>query len=308
LIPWFFYIGAALIVAVLAGWDRTAGRAPWTGLAAAATEALLSAGAIMSRGIFLFHAGAYIVAILRDRSLWRQFRPWQTVAVGCAFCGLFAASLVWVTYARYLAPGALPVTEEAYYRPVQQPSGQASGHATEKAWGEVIRYSARSFLSLAVDRWPGLEGVMVLAAHQDKSWRFFMEAAKERSSLDRADPYTRISTPKYNDAATAIYHYSANPGAIGFLYFSGSRWFVFFGMFWLTVLAMVVESVVKAALRNPYATSLIALYVVSMIIHLNPGLSQKLLSLLTTLIACLMFAAASRHGGGSFGSGTSNQS
>jgi hypothetical protein len=98
------------------------------------------------------------------------------------------------------------------------------------------------------------------------------------------------------------------PGAIGFLYFSGSRWFVFFGMFWLTVLAMVVESVVKAALRNPYATSLIALYVVSMIIHLNPGLSQKLLSLLTTLIACLMFAAASRHGGGSFGSGTSYQS
>jgi hypothetical protein len=299
LFPWFFWIGAALIVAVLAGWDRTAGHAPWTGLAAAATEAVLSAGTIMSRSIFLFHAGAYLVAILRDRSVRVQFRFSQTVAVVCAFCVLFAASLVWVTYARYLSPASL-IREEAYNRSVQQLSGQPSGHASKTTWREVIRYSAHSFLSLAVDRWIGLEGVMVLAAHQDKSWKFFIDAAKERRSLDRVDPYTRISRPSYDDAATAIYHYGANPGAIGFLYFSGSRLFVFFGMFGLTVLAMVSETVVRAGLRNPYTTSLVALYVVSMIISLNPGLFQKFLSWITTLVACLMLAAVSRQTRGSF--------
>jgi hypothetical protein len=124
------------------------------------------------------------------------------------------------------------------------------------------------------------------------------EAAKERRSVDRVDAYTRISSPKYTDAATAVYHYSDNPGAVGFLYFSGSRWFVFFGMFALTAFAMMAESLVKTALRNPYATSIIALYVVSMIIHLNPGLPQKALTLLTTLVACLGFAAVSRMTGG----------
>jgi len=45
-----------------------------------------------------------------------------------------------------------------------------------------------------------------------------MDAAKERRPLDRVDPHTRICGSKCNDADTALQHYSANPGPIGFLY------------------------------------------------------------------------------------------
>jgi hypothetical protein len=147
---------------------------------------------------------------------------------------------------------------------------------------------------LLVDRWLGLEGIMVLSAHPEKNWNFFVDAVKERRTLDSVDLYTRISQPRYDQAATARYHYATLPGAIGLLYFSGSRWVVFVGMFGLTLLALAIESSIARMLLNPYATSLVAMYVVIMIVQLSPGLFQRCLSLSTTVAACLMFAALIR--------------
>ena len=293
LLAWYFYIGAALYFAVLAGWDKAAGYRPWTGLAAAGIEGLASAASTMSRSLFLFHAGADVLALLREPPPRRKVGAWQLLMVVSAFIALFGVSVVWVTYSRYLGPTALPIKQQPPEHSSDQATAQARSAPPQDRSLSVVLHSPW-FFALLIDRWPGLEGIMALSAHSGKSWDFFVRAAKERRTLDDVDLYTTISEPSYTRASTALYHYSANPGAIGLLYFSGSWWVVFFGMFGISLAAMALERAVDRVLGNPYATALVALYFAGIIIHLNPGFFQKLLTVFTTVAVCVLFAFLSR--------------
>ncbi len=292
LFAWTFYVGAAIIVAVMAGWDRTLNAPARLSLSVAFATAWALAVSMMSRSAFLFQAGPYLVAILRERKLREAFGWKSMAALLVLFAVLFGTSLAAVTYSRYIGPNALPVTVDELSGPKAR-TGQPTGLQA------VAGVTVQHFLVLAIDRWIGLEGVMTVSAYPSKSLGLLSEIAKTRRTPNRVDFYTRISGSSFTDEHAARFQYATNPGAVALLYLSGSKWIVFLGMLAIGLAAIAMEVLVARLFQNPFLTSLVGMYFAVVITILTLGLPQLALSVVAVVGLCAalaLFASVGRGG------------
>jgi hypothetical protein len=286
---WCFYVGVAIVVAVVADWDLKSRSRPWIWLGVAFISAWALSASIMSRSGFLFQAGPYVVACLRETKLKRLLRGQGLVVLAAMFVILFGASLGTVSYLRYMAPNRLPLQ-------VGEMNGQSALPSVPHGLAEVWRKGEATFLSMVIDRWAGLEGLMSVSAHPDRSPAVLLQAIRERRSVDRVDLYTRLSGSPFRDEHTTRYQYAAVPGPVALLYLSASRVVVFAGMFVLVVAGVLLELIVVRLLHNAFVASLVGMYLAVLITQLTPGLEQKALAVITLIGLCAALALTTRIG------------
>lgn len=112
-------------------------------------------------------------------------------------------------------------------------------------------------VSLAVDRWIGLEGVMAVSAYPDKSSFLLLEAVKEKREIRKITQFQNISNSHYRWVDSNKWQFASLPGAAAFLYFSGSLWVVLLGMAMFSFLLQLGEQLIYVMTTNLLLCSLL---------------------------------------------------
>lgn len=111
-------------------------------------------------------------------------------------------------------------------------------------------------LSLSVDRWIGLEGVMAVVAYPDKSVELLKEAALEKREVGTATKFQIVANSHYRWTDSSQWQFASLPGSAAFLFFSGSMWVVLLGMALFVIVLQLSEQLVFKLTANPLLCSL----------------------------------------------------
>ena len=112
-------------------------------------------------------------------------------------------------------------------------------------------------LALSVDRWVGLEGVMAVVSYPNKGRALIIDTFIEKRTLGEVTRYQEIANSKYQWVDSNVWQFASLPGAVAFLYFSGSFWIVLFGMILFAFLVQFLEFLIYKGTRNPILCSLL---------------------------------------------------
>lgn len=125
---------------------------------------------------------------------------------------------------------------------------------TQISTGSLLR-----ILSLVVDRWIGLEGVMAVSAYPEKSNKLLLDAITEKRGIGTTTKFQEIANSHYRWVDANFWQFASLPGAAAFFYFSGSLWMVMLGM---AIFALVLQSSEQLIFRltsNPLLCSMFGL-------------------------------------------------
>jgi hypothetical protein len=115
----------------------------------------------------------------------------------------------------------------------------------------------KRILQLVADRWIGLEGVMAVQAYQDKSVGLLWRALSGTQIVEGGgDIYQEISKSIYLKTVDPKFKFRTLPGAVAFLYYSGSLLIVFIGMAMFACAVVCIEEAVWLLTKNPIICSL----------------------------------------------------
>lgn len=156
------------------------------------------------------------------------------------------------------------------------------------------KYSLFLILKLPIERWVGLEGVMAISAHKEKSNQLLLHAIKERRVIGALDMYTHdIALSASKDTKTVMY--ATPPGVISFWYYSGSLTTVFLAATLLTLLMMNIEYLLLNTSNNPFLSSAVGIGIALQFIHMGTGgLLIPAVITFTTLIFALIIGSLSK--------------
>lgn len=123
----------------------------------------------------------------------------------------------------------------------------------------------KTIIALGANRWIGLEGVMALSAYPNKGADLFMKGLLEKRAIGKTSLYQYICNSSYRWTDASTWEFASLPGAVAFLYYSGSRWVVFLGMMLFTLLLLFWERLVYLATKNPLMCSFLGLAIANAI-------------------------------------------
>jgi hypothetical protein len=135
----------------------------------------------------------------------------------------------------------------------------AQGKVLDEMVYQLREGAIQQIMALVVDRWVGLEGVMAVASYPSKNTDLLIEAIKEKREVGKVTRYQEIAKSSYQWTDSSVWQFASLPGAVAFLYFSGSLWIVFTGMIIFTLVLQVAELAVYKATRNPILCSLLGM-------------------------------------------------
>ena len=182
-------------------------------------ETFFSSISLLSRGMIL-NAGALLFGIYRSlkiREIRASYR--SVIVVLLVFCVLFVVAVLLVNRMR----------ADIFY-------DDASRQA--QAAGNVVRSS----VSLFIDRWVGMEGVMAVSSSPDLGWKLWVSAWEETFAYGALSFYDKnlIDSP-YQDDDFTRHHFVSLPGIVGFFFYTGSFSVLFFGVLMVGIVAAVME-------------------------------------------------------------------
>ena len=129
--------------------------------------------------------------------------------------------------------------------------------ALEEFYYQLTQGVFLKVLSLSVDRWVGLEGIMAVVSYPNKGRALIIDAFVEKRTLGGVTKYQEIANSKYQWVDSNVWQFASLPGAVAFLYFSGSFWIVLFGMILFAFLVQFLEFLIYKGTRNPILCSLL---------------------------------------------------
>ena len=256
---WLISIGITLLMMVAYHLEVISGRPLWT--ISIIFLSVCSALSITSnsRGSYVLQAMPLLVTlyVYRDTIEWLNYR--RLVLIAIIF---LAGALVTVAASQYRRAESLPSYKDY----------------------SLVHDFPHLMQRLSIDRWVGLEGVMAVTGYPERSMAFFLGAAKERRDKDHVDTYTaKVSLNGTYDIKK--YHFATIPGAVAFLYYSGSLWVVLIGAFLLSTIVLASEHIIGLISRNPFLSAQIGAYSAIVMIQMGGGgLSQP--------ASVLLFSAA----------------
>lgn len=112
-----------------------------------------------------------------------------------------------------------------------------------------------AFMSLAVDRWIGMEGAMALVSHPKKSFSLLLDALKEPGfKNDGRSFYNKIADLKLMKIMRNLKEFknisTSVPGPFAFFYYPGNRLFLIFSIFCFSMLIFSIESCMETIFLN----------------------------------------------------------
>ena len=246
-------------------------------LGAVIFEGILSGATTLGRGLYLWHVFPVFWAVWMNRERLGAALPLRRlILISVVAAAGFVATGGAVNIAR----------NYAYSNETTAPSlGRvASAAALENAVAQLSQ--------LAVDRWIGLEGIMVAVGYPEKSLGLFKQLLAEKSAIGHISRYQFIANAiAYTHMNAYKFQFGTLPGPAGFFYLSGSQLLVFAGMFLVVLLGAVLEYGVFAATRNPFLYAVIAVWIANTIAQMGvvPFNLTKQLFMIFVAVAFISF-------------------
>lgn len=284
LFAWTTDIGLALVISVLAAWDRASGAGVLRGFVVLCIEGAMVSVATLSRGLYFFHTLPAVVSEASSSTstpaLRRQIAGLLLIWLAVAICVPLVA-----TGLRLIGDNAIPTNQAR----MDAETGAASSAPpaasidvrcnVNEPWSveTIVRKSISIARALVIDRWTGLEGAMAAETYPARHWTLFVEAAAFRRTYGVVDVYTeRISNSGFTAANAKKYHFATLAGPIAFFDFSGSWLVVFAGMAALAALMSFFEIVWTLLVRDPLVISMSGCYLALVALQLSGGIVQAL--------------------------------
>lgn len=302
-LAWCYIMAFPLWIAVLIGWElqrRHTSRLSWPLLLVPLVEGILNAGSLLSRASYLLRIAPYLLAATRSQPPHGPIRlPRPRVLAGIALAAGFSLSIVSVMALRtfiYLGPAPEPATVEAgspttpaSTLPSETPSAPArtdaerpapaipSG-ATAPAQAETIaepsltelrplRDMAHEVSTLFLDRWTGLEGVLVVTG-SERGTEVLAEILQEDPHRGTESIYQKMAEAHYEPHERFTFLTLA--GVIALLATANSWWLILFGMALTAAFLMLAEGATRRITHNEIACSVVAVtgaFVVSQVTY-----------------------------------------
>lgn len=263
--------GIALWAGCMTYWAWSASRLPmWAAVSVGLFEGCIAGVSSLSRSRCAFHAMGFVLGWLATavHAPRARFTAKQTTMMLALAILLGAASLLVVSIDRTIS-----------YRP---PTDQ------QQPYSVYVSQISKLF----IDRWIGMEGVMTVAATEQKGADLFWKGILESPNARSAGLYERMSNSQYQHQATMTFTTTA--GGIAVLYYSGSYAVVLFGMFFLTLMGLALERAALLLTASPFASAVVAVSTANLICQVNqPYLSAVLaVELFTACLAVWSFRKA----------------
>lgn len=239
---WLLSTGFSMAAATFLWWDIGLKKNLVIPVYAILAEALFSTVSLLSRSVYLFHVIPQLLAVIVNRGSIFSMPKKNAILIVVVFFILFVGSVISVSLLR-----------DVYYSPKIDSIASidklpASYSKNELAATSSIRL--KLLHQLIINRWIGIEGALAVSSYPQKSPALFFNALMAQSSIDNVDVYQKISNSAYQEVDGSKYQFASLPGATAFLYYSGSAWYVIFGMFFLTFIAMSSERLILLMTGN----------------------------------------------------------
>jgi hypothetical protein len=325
LFAWTTDIGFALVLSVLAVWDRRIGAGPVRGFFALCIEGAIISIQTNSRGIYLFHTLPALVSEARRPIAVRSAVGKAGLFLGIWFAGAIAIPLLTtglrafgenVVLARTAQDEATTPVPPA---PAAVPPAATRGEATATSMTicsaepkafvlpinptrfEILKsfviYAVQGASRLIIDRWPGMEGLMATQSYPERGLDLLKTAAFQRRTYGMVDIYTQtIAGSDFTQEKAKKYHNATLAGPIAFLYYSGSRLVVFVGMALLAILVSILELIWARLVPDPLVIAMSGCYLALVVMQLSTGIRQAASGPLSVTILLALVWVISRVG------------
>ena len=152
-------------------------------------------------------------------------------------------------------------------------------------------------LSLSVDRWIGLEGVMAVVAYPEKSMELLQDAALEKREKGGVTKFQIVANSHYRWIDSSEWRFASLPGPVAFLFFSGSKWVVLLGMALFVVVLQLSEKMVLKLTSNPFLCSLFSFTLANKIAQMGvaPRMDIPFYSMILAFVFFVYFLQSEKH-------------
>lgn len=162
--------------------------------------------------------------------------------------------------------------------------------ALEEFYYQLTQGVFLKVLSLSVDRWVGLEGIMAVVSYPNKGRALIIDAFVEKRAPGEVTRYQEIANSKYQWVDSNVWQFASLPGAVAFLYFSGSFWIVLFGMILFAFLVQFLEFLIYKGTRNPILCSLLGVSLANYVAQFGIAPAQGSVYLVMIFVGVLAIA------------------
>lgn len=246
MVVWLLLTGFAVISATLIFWEIKTRKNPKVAMLLALAESFITSVTMLSRG-FIINTIPLVWSALKQNESFRLLNKKSIILIFSSFIVLFLSSVVSVNLVRvqnFAEPG------------VVYPAN------------EVKKNAILSTLSMFIDRWVGIEGIMSVSSYSNLSWATWQKIVNEKAESSGTSYYDKeIGRSAYAKKDLTYQHHITTPGIAAFLFSTGSLSFLFFCMILIGFAGMLMELLVKKLTMNPILSALFAQSVAYRFIH-----------------------------------------
>lgn len=256
IVCWFLYSGLSFLVAALLYWDFLRNKNLSSGILVALFEAAVGGMTTISRGLYLWHVLPIIWAAWVNKPKFRKL--------------LSTRSLIFFSVAAmvgFIVVGTLVnVFRNSLYDVRLNTINAEMIYNTQMG---VVVEGGGQLMNLVVDRWVGVEGIMVAVGYHNRSVGLFEELLAEKPAIGHVTKYQFISNSNYRQMDASKYQFNTIPGVGGFLYLSGSFWIVFVGTLLLALCVTGSERLIQFVSDNPFFCAVSGVYMANMVAQIG---------------------------------------
>jgi len=144
------------------------------------------------------------------------------------------------------------------------------------------------FLSLSKTRWVGIDALVAVESHDSKSYGLFIESFKDRFNKTKYPFYERkIQQRKKSTKINTIEYGITTPGILAFLYYTGSKFFVFVLVFIISIIILTIERYIFLFFNNLILCSVLSQVLAYRLIHFG-YMPQNTYLLLTSFLLTIL--------------------
>jgi hypothetical protein len=253
---WLLYSGCSFVIAGILYWDYLRNKMLTVGILIAIFEAAIGGMTTISRGLYLWHVLPVFLAA------WANSSRFSNQLSRRKLISLSALALV-----GFVVVGSLVnVFRNTLYDVRINSVNAETIYSTQL---ESIVEGGGQLLNLVVDRWVGVEGIMVAVGYPDKNINLFMELLTEKPGIGHVTQYQYISNSHYSKMDANKYQFATIPGVSGFLYLSGSLWIVLIGSVLLALSVTVSEKLIELISENPFFCAVSGVWMANMVAQIG---------------------------------------
>lgn len=277
---WLCYCGAIIAIYLVLGWeserrkDRT-----WPIVWSLCLFGILVSVSLLSRAtmILFFLSFAVILAFHKKDLFLQLWNAWRWRILVLPVLSLFI-SLVLVSWFRMntyhyepSAVSAVPAPDRSTAVQVMPaPDSSTAGKIESSVLEEASMTPTLMFVEvmrLGIDRWIGLEGMLVFAASDARGLPVLKSILSESPSAGVNSIYQRLSSSPYT--LMEDFTYLTLPGAAALLFSSGSLMITFGGMFLLATLLSLFERFTFWASQSRFVTAWVGILMANAVCQMN---------------------------------------